>query len=136
MPTASTIHQEAAFRRERDYPSPVTGPALVARYADAVEAVILYRAACGRVVADTGFDTVEHGIAWHKAQQAEIDLGKLKTTLAAADQITRVAAREAALARCEETSAGIVVDAFTVAAKNQMRAAMMSGLGNASAAAE
>lgn len=134
MPVWSEIARQSDAAWAAAHPRPVTGQALIERYAEAVDAVALYRAGCGREYAANG-PGARHDVWLWKVQEAQTALATLESALAAEDATTRAAAREAALAALETPNPAIHADAFTVAARRQMRDRMVAS-GSLMAAAE
>jgi hypothetical protein len=99
MSTSVEIAHEFAVARNNAGWVPLTGDELVERYAKQVDAVALWRAACGREAADHGFESLEHGIVFHQREEAEAVLERLEAMLAKEPVSVQVNALGAALKR-------------------------------------
>lgn len=116
MTTHTEIVRQREVEHERRWPSPVTGPALVLRHTQAVEAVIAYRAAVKRDVA-TGASRAVVGISFFHYRAAVRALIATRRAVDETDQITRIAAYDAELSVCEESAGG---DNFMEAARDHL----------------
>jgi hypothetical protein len=121
MSTSIEIAREFAVARNNAGWVPLTGEELVERYAKQVDAVALWRAACGREAADHGFESLEHGIVFHQREEAEAVLERLEAMLAKEPVSVQVNALGAAL-KLLSSKAG---DVWTQTARQQSHGRMM-----------